>query len=170
MADDTRKQIRGRMKKCPVCGREFWCYDPVLWAYRERNGRGEPKGHICSWGCQVKHNAELEAKRNAKLEAQQAKYNARLEAKRIERLEAKQEKRGTNDRGIEWCLLEGLDGVMKNQKIQATRLGGMAGICRTSIVKYRYLQSKCKAQKAQILADALGVPLEDLLTKKEDTV
>ena len=125
MADDTRKQIRGRMKKCPVCGREFWCYDPVLWAYRERNGRGEPKGHICSWGCQVKHNAELEAKRNAKLEAQQAKYNARLEAKRIERLEAKQakynarleakrierleakqEKRGTNDRGIEWCPLD----------------------------------------------------------------
>ena len=170
MADDTRKQIRGRMKKCPVCGREFWCYDPVLWAYRERNGRGEPKGHICSWGCQVKHNAELEAKRIERLEAKQAKYNARLEAKRIERLEAKQEKRGTNDRGIEWCLLEGLDGVMKNQKIQATRLGGMAGICRTSIVKYRYLQSKCKAQKAQILADALGVPLEDLLTKKEDTV
>ncbi len=201
MADDSRKQLRGRAKTCPVCGREFWCYDPVLWAYRE-HGNHKSARHICSWSCQAKYNAELEAKRNAKpeakqakykarleakrlerLEAQQAKYNARLEAKRLERLEAKRRetkppadaepnppKRATNRTPTEWHLLEGLADVMIKARESDVGLAGRTGVCRQSIAAYRGLKRRCKAQKAQILADALGVTLEDLLTKKEDTV
>lgn len=53
--------IRGdQMKKCPVCGREFWCYDPELWVYRAKkypNSRGK---QICSWSCQVEYNRKME--------------------------------------------------------------------------------------------------------------
>lgn len=72
MADDSRKQIRGRTTTCPVCGREFWCYDPIQWAYRERTSK---KRHICSWHCQVIHNEKQEKKVTPKPAKKKVEYH-----------------------------------------------------------------------------------------------
>lgn len=54
---DKGRAIRGdQMKKCPVCGREFWCHDPELWAYRAKRSPKSKGKQICSWSCQVEYN------------------------------------------------------------------------------------------------------------------
>ena len=48
---ETEKSEYGtlsRVRKCPVCGKRFFIYDPSDWAYKRV---GKHITYVCSWTC-----------------------------------------------------------------------------------------------------------------------
>lgn len=154
MAYEGRKRIRGAMKKCPVCGREFWCYDVLQWAYRSRNGAGTPVGWICSWSCQAQHNRESENKRNGRRYHQGREHY----------------KRGADGKllpdKVIYCCLTGMEDMMRARKINARQLSEATKIPQGTICNYASTRIKCREERIQIIADALGCTVEDLIKTK----
>lgn len=156
MADDSRKQIRGRTTTCPVCGREFWCYDPIQWAYRERTSK---KRHICSWHCQVIHNEKQEKKR-----AERQKYRIPTEpvkpAVSTHRQRIISEKKVTPKpakKKVEYHWVTNLRELMQEKGISERDLAERSGFRRQVIGQWRRAETRCPDYKLDALADALGV-------------
>ena len=161
MADDSRKQIRGRMMTCPVCGREFWCYDPIQWAYRERTSK---KRQICSWHCQVKHNEKQEKKR-----AERQKYRIPTEpvkpAVSPHRQRIISEKKGTPKpakKKVEYHWIANLGKLMQEKGVSERELAERTGYRKGVIGQWRRADTRCPDYKIDTLADALGVSRTEL--------
>lgn len=161
MAGDSRKRVFGAMRICPVCGREFWCYDTRQWAYRERTRKAR---QICSWSCQVKHNAEQEEKR-----AKREKY--RIEAEPVKRAVPEPQKQIISEKkkmptpekkrvGYHW--IANLGELMREHGISERDLAERTGFCKESIGKWRRAYTKCPDHKIDTLADALGISRAEL--------
>lgn len=161
MADDSRKRICGGTRTCPVCGRQFWCYEPMHWAYRERTRQAR---QICSWSCQVKHNAEQDAKRDRRkkyqIEAEPVKPAAPEPQRRIISKKKCVPKPTKKKVGYHW--IANLGQIMKAKGVSERDLAERTGIRRATIGQWRRADTRCPDYKIDILADALGVSRAEL--------
>lgn len=153
LAYEVRRQVRGAMKKCPVCGREFWCYDVLQWAYRSRNGAGTPVGWICSWSCQAKHNRE-----NAK----PVELGLGDEMNGV----LKRRRRKGDAEPVRYIILSGLRGMLEQKKITRTELARRVGITVGVTASYASMQSRCPEDRAKLIAEVLGCTVSDLTAPK----
>lgn len=156
MADDSRKRICGGTRTCPVCGREFWCYEPMQWAYRERTRKAR---QICSWSCQVKHNAEQDAKR-----AKRQKY--RIEAEPVKPAVPEPQRRIISEKKcvpkpakkkVEYHWIANLGKLMQEKGVSERELAERTGFRNGVIGQWRRAKTRCPDYKIDTLADALGV-------------
>lgn len=176
MADDNRKKIHEAAKVCPVCGRQFWCYDVRRWAYREHTGKMR---HICSWSCQAKHNAEQEEKRAkqkknrrpseipnpAQAESRHLTARETMDAPNL--IKSKKTKPGSTvpkrtetksaKKKVEYHWIANLGQIMQAKGVSERDLEERAGIRRATIGQWRRADARCPDHKIDILADALGV-------------
>ena len=161
MADDIRKRIRGGMRTCPVCGRQFWCYEPMHWAYRERTRKAR---QICSWSCQVKHNAEQDAKR-----AKRQKY--RIEAEPVKPAVPEPRRRIIGEKKcvpkpskkkVEYHWIANLGELMQEQGVSERDLAERTGFQEGTVGHWRRAVTRCPDHKIDTLADALGVSRAEL--------
>lgn len=155
MAGIKYVSVPGSRKTCPVCGREFWVQDATMWAYREYGRNNCKKGYICSWHCQCEHNRQREAQ-----EAQKKKPAAVCRERK-----ANAAPKSAPEYAEQWCYLGNLRDVMDRKNMTGVQLEKKTGIPAITIYGWRQGRGKCPYWKALVLADALGVDPEEIITQ-----
>ena len=134
------------MKKCPVCGREFWCYDLDAWAYRAWKDKKSKGPQLCSWHCQVEFNRALEEK---------SKKSPRKTAVKPG---------GREGNTQEFCWTGNLMQIMEERGVRVCEIADAAGISQSTVSCYRMCDGRCRREIAEKIADFLQVDPDDIIT------
>lgn len=127
--------FRGRTKVCPVCKKEFWCEDPKLWVYRLT-----PGGHVCTYGCLVKHRKEQERKEE---EPRRAKISPDA-----------------------LCFVGNLGRLMDKKKVNGAELGRQIGKTKGTVYGYMDRKIRCRFATVLKIAAVLGCEPYELITEE----
>lgn len=160
-----RSRAKSGMRKCPVCGREFWCCDLEKWAYRTQKSGRDGGTQICSWRCQVEYNREAERTHREWFRREMAA------AERAENIARKKEERKCRKRKkikeipeSVWYWLGGLKKVMEEQGVTQSALAQCLGVSRSAIQAYMTRRQRCPRNTAVAIAGALTVDLDEITT------
>lgn len=135
------------MKECPVCGREFWCYDLDAWAYRVGRNKSEKGPQICSWHCQVEYNRAVEEEKSQKAREKQARRDSRMEKKKF-------------------CWLGNLTEIMDLREVTNKEVVDATGVSSPALSGYRLCDGQCRWDAAVKIADFLRVAPEEIITEE----